>query len=49
MTLSVFLRLYGVAVVTFLVIDMIWLGVIARSFYRAQIGQCARLVDALGR
>ena len=42
MTLSVFLRLYGVAVVTFLVIDMIWLGVIARSFYRAQIGHLMR-------
>ncbi|MGD8898315.1 MAG: DUF2177 family protein [Acidobacteriota bacterium] len=42
MTSSVFLRLYGVAVVTFLVIDMIWLGVIARSFYRAQIGHLMR-------
>jgi len=42
MTLSVFLRLYGVAVVAFLVIDMVWLGVIARSFYRAQIGHLMR-------
>jgi uncharacterized membrane protein len=42
MTLSIFLRLYGVAVVTFLVIDMLWLGVIARSFYRAQIGHLMR-------
>jgi len=42
MTLSVFLKLYGVAVVAFLVIDMVWLGVIARSFYRAQIGHLMR-------
>ena len=42
MTLSIFLRLYGVAVVAFLVIDMLWLGVIARSFYRAQIGHLMR-------
>lgn len=42
MTLSVFLRLYGVAVVAFFVIDMVWLGVIARSFYRAQIGHLMR-------
>jgi uncharacterized membrane protein len=42
MTPSVFLKLYGVAVVAFLVIDMVWLGVIARSFYRAQIGHLMR-------
>jgi len=42
MTLSVFLKLYGVAVVTFLAIDMLWLGVIARSFYQAQIGHLMR-------
>jgi uncharacterized membrane protein len=42
MTLSIFLRLYGVAVVAFLVIDLLWLGVIARSFYRAQIGHLMR-------
>jgi len=42
MTLSVFLKLYGVAVVAFLAIDMLWLGVIARSFYRAQIGHLMR-------
>jgi uncharacterized membrane protein len=42
MTTSVFLKLYGVAVVAFLVIDMVWLGVIARSFYRAQIGHLMR-------
>ena len=42
MTLSVFLKHYGVAVVTFLAIDMLWLGVIARSFYQAQIGHLMR-------
>ena len=42
MTMSVFLKLYGVAVVTFFVIDLIWLGVVARSFYQAQIGHLMR-------
>lgn len=42
MTWSVFFKLYAVAVVTFLVIDLIWLGVVARSFYQAQIGHLMR-------
>lgn len=42
MTLSVFLKLYGVAVVTFLVMDLMWLGVIARSFYQEQMGHLMR-------
>ncbi len=42
MTVSAFLKLYGVAVVTFLVIDLIWLGVVARSFYQTQIGHLLR-------
>lgn len=42
MTLSVFLKLYGVAVVAFFVIDMVWLGVVARSFYRVQMGHLMR-------
>jgi uncharacterized membrane protein len=42
MTLSGFFKLYSVAVVTFLVIDLIWLGVIARSFYQEQIGHLMR-------
>ena len=42
MTWSVFFKLYAVAVVTFLIIDLIWLGVIARSFYQAQIGHLMR-------
>lgn len=42
MTLPVFLRLYAVALPTFLVIDLIWLGVLARSFYQAQLGGLMR-------
>jgi len=38
MNTSVFLKLYIVAVVTFFVIDLVWLGVVARSFYRDQMG-----------
>lgn len=33
-----FLIMYGIAFVIFLVIDAIWLGLIAPRFYRAQIG-----------
>ena len=42
MTLPVFLKLYAVAFITFLVVDLIWLGVIARSFYRANLGHLMR-------
>jgi uncharacterized membrane protein len=38
MNTSAFLKLYIVAVVTFFVIDLVWLGVVARSFYRNQMG-----------
>jgi len=38
MNTSVFLKLYIVAVVTFFIIDHVWLGVVARSFYRDQMG-----------
>jgi len=38
MTFSVFLKLYGVALVAFFVIDLLWLGVVARSFYHNQMG-----------
>jgi len=37
-----FFKLYGVAVVTFLIVDMIWLGFVARSFYQAQMGHLMR-------
>jgi uncharacterized membrane protein len=42
MNTSVFLKLYIVAVVTFFVIDLVWLGVVARSFYRNQMGHLLR-------
>jgi uncharacterized membrane protein len=38
MTLNAFLKLYGVALVVFFVIDLLWLGVIARGFYQNQMG-----------
>lgn len=33
-----FLKLYAIALPVFFVIDMIWLGLIAKNFYRSQIG-----------
>lgn len=42
MSLSSFVKLYGAALVTFLVIDLIWLGVVARSFYQHQMGHLMR-------
>jgi uncharacterized membrane protein len=33
-----FLKLYAVAFATFIVVDLLWLGVIARGFYQAQLG-----------
>lgn len=33
-----FIKLYAIAVPVFFFIDMIWLGVVAKSFYRNQIG-----------
>lgn len=42
MNFTIFLKLYAVAVVTFFVIDLIWLGVVARSFYQNQIGHLMR-------
>ena len=33
-----FIKLYAIALPVFIVIDMIWLGLVARSFYRSQIG-----------
>ena len=38
MTLSAFFKLYGVALVVFFAIDLLWLGVIARGFYHDQMG-----------
>jgi uncharacterized membrane protein len=33
-----FIKLYAIALPIFFAIDMIWLGVVAKNFYRAQIG-----------
>lgn len=33
-----FLKLYAIALPVFFTIDMVWLGLIAKDFYRAQIG-----------
>ncbi|HBO45637.1 MAG TPA: DUF2177 domain-containing protein [Planctomycetaceae bacterium] len=33
-----YLKLYGATLVAFLAIDMIWLGFVARGFYRRQLG-----------
>lgn len=42
MSISAFLRLHIATLVVFLAIDMVWLGWIARGFYRAQIGGLMR-------
>ena len=42
MTISIFLKLYAVALTSFMVIDLIWLGAIARSFYQSQLGHLMR-------
>ena len=42
MTIAIFLKLYAVALTSFMVIDLIWLGVIARSFYQSQLGHLMR-------
>lgn len=33
-----FIKLYTIALPTFFVIDMLWLGIVAKSFYNNQIG-----------
>lgn len=33
-----FLKLYAIALPVFFVIDMVWLGFVAKNFYRSQIG-----------
>lgn len=42
MSVILFAKLYAVAFVSFMVIDLIWLGVVARSFYRNQLGHLMR-------
>lgn len=36
--MSTFLKLFALAFPTFLLIDLVWLGVLARPFYEAQLG-----------
>jgi uncharacterized membrane protein len=40
--MSAFLKLYGVAVVVCLGLDLLWLGVLAKGFYRRQFGALMR-------
>jgi len=42
MTMSSLLKLYAVALPTFLVIDLVWLGLVARSFYQTHLGHLMR-------
>lgn len=36
--IPMFIKLYAVALTVFFAIDMLWLGVVAKNFYRTQIG-----------
>ena len=42
MNIAFYLKLYALTVPVFFVVDLIWLGVVARSFYQAQIGHLMR-------
>ena len=42
MTIPSFLKLFAVALPTFLVIDLAWLGLLARSFYQNHLGHLMR-------
>lgn len=42
MTVATFVKLYAVALPTFLVIDLVWLGVVARPFYQGEMGHLMR-------
>lgn len=42
MTTADFFRLYAVALPTFLILDLLWLGVVARSFYQTHMGHLMR-------
>ncbi len=35
---TLFLKLFSIALPVFLALDMVWLGVVSRTFYRQQIG-----------
>jgi uncharacterized membrane protein len=38
MTNAGFFKLYGVALITFFTLDLLWLGVVARGFYQTNMG-----------
>lgn len=42
MTAGKYLLLYLIALIIFLILDLIWLGVVARNFYRSQLGDLMR-------
>ena len=42
MTLAPFFKLYAVALATFFIIDLVWLGVVARGFYQNNMGHLMR-------
>ena len=39
MTAARWIQTYFVSLLTFLVIDLVWLGIVARGFYREQLGE----------
>ena len=40
--MGTFLKLFAIALPTFLVIDLVWLGILARGFYQRQMGSLMR-------
>ena len=42
MPLSLYFKLYGVAVCAFFAIDLVWLGIVARNFYQRHLGSLLR-------
>jgi uncharacterized membrane protein len=40
--MNTFLKLYAIAIPVFFVLDILWLGVVARNFYQDQIGHLLR-------
>jgi uncharacterized membrane protein len=40
--MAAFLKLYAACFVTFFALDLLWLGVVAKNFYQAQLGHLTR-------
>jgi uncharacterized membrane protein len=38
-----FLQIYAISILVFFVLDMLWLGVVAKGFYKQQIGHLLRV------